>query len=394
MKKGLTLLLCLMLLVPAGITVQAEETEEPSAMDIAAGILSMPTPKPDPVLDLSEHEETQEGAGISMEASKFDELMGADIDPDGPMPEARYVGIAQTNLSIRAEMSKEAAAVGYYSEGDRAYVVDYEPNWLLVVKGDEDSWVCGYVPRHTVSDFTTYKAGELPYGTTPATYSAIIGQDTMLHTEPLEDSEAFFTLTKGTKVAILEIENGWAKVIYWRRYAYFYLDNIESLTPVYGVDTAESGDTISAFISFYNLSPDGLNPNRIINIAKACEYISIPLEPGMEFSFNGIAGPYRYNRGYLDGMSYFEGEAVPSVGGGTCQVSSTLYNVLLPLEEGITIVHRRAHGPAGASYLPHGVDAAVGNVTLDLIFRNDYDFPVRIEASSQDGVLYIAMLRE
>ena len=75
-----------------------------------------------------------------------------------------------------------------------------------------------------------------------------------------------------------------------------------------------------------------------------------------------------------------------------CQVSSTLYNVVLQLP-GITVLQRRAHGDNGASYLPIGVDAAVGNSALNFRFRNDYPFPIRIDASAQDGALTIAIYK-
>ena len=76
-------------------------------------------------------------------------------------------------------------------------------------------------------------------------------------------------------------------------------------------------------------------------------------------------------------------------GGGTCQSSSTLYNVLKQMP-GITILWRRPHGPGSAKYLPQHMDAAVGNQLLNLKFRNDYDFPVRFEAQSVKGCLFIA----
>jgi vancomycin resistance protein YoaR len=87
-----------------------------------------------------------------------------------------------------------------------------------------------------------------------------------------------------------------------------------------------------------------------------------------------------------------DGELQQGYGGGTCQVSSTLYNVVLQLP-GLTVLQRRAHGDNGASYLPIGVDAAVGNSQLNFRFRNDYPFPLRIDASSQDGALTIAIYR-
>ena len=88
-----------------------------------------------------------------------------------------------------------------------------------------------------------------------------------------------------------------------------------------------------------------------------------------------------------------DGKAVRSSGGGTCQVSSTLYNILIQLP-GLTILKRRPHGYGGASYLPIHCDAAVGNDSLNLIFRNDYDFPIRLEGhSSGDGALLMLAYR-
>lgn len=311
------------------------------------------------------------------------------------MPQAVYTGRVVQNSSIRVEMSRESEALAQLKEGEKAYILEYEPGWLLVVHGNEEKWVTGYVLRHTVHDVTPIAADSVPYGATPATYSCVLGKDTNLFTAPDKDSDYIQTLAEGTKMAVIDVQDGWAKVIRWRDYAYFYLDGAQELTPVYDYDTAESGDTLSAFVSFFNLSTAGLNPNRILNIEKACEYITMTLEPGEDFSFNGIAGPYRKTRGYLEAPSFVDGETVPSYGGGTCQVSSTLYNVLLPLKNhDITIVYRVAHGAAGAVYLPHGVDAACGNERIDLKFRNDYAYPVRIEASAKEGVLYIALLKE
>lgn len=334
-------------------------------------------------------EETQMATLLERQQREVEAVAEAEAPAEMPIP--RYAGISQTNLAIRTEMSQTAESVGTIQKDERVMVVSYEPEWLYVVRGTAEKWVSGYVLRHAVFDIKALDDGVLPYGTTPAAYSAVIGRQTTLRAEPSDGGQALQLLEPGTRMAVLEIQDGWAKVIYWRQYGYFHLGAAEALTPVYDESAARPGDTIAAFVSFYSQSEEGLNPNRMINIAKACEYISIPLEPGFEFSFNEIAGPYRPTRGYLEGMSYFEGRAVPSFGGGTCQVSSTLYNVLLALQDGITVVYRRAHGPSGATYLPHGVDAAVGNQTLDLVFRNDYPYTVQIEASSHGGVLYIAV---
>lgn len=310
----------------------------------------------------------------------------------GTMPQALYWGVATQNLTIRSERSREAEGVGHCAEGERVYITAYEPEWLTVVKGTADSWVTGYLLRHTVFDIVAIDAGAaLPYGATPASYSCVTTKDVGLYAEPNRTSEQLELLTSGTRIAVLDIQDGWASVIYRRQYGYFYIDAATELTPVYDTATAQAGDLIGAFISFFSQSQSGLNPNRIINIGKACEYIRLQLEPGESFSFNGIAGPYLKTRGYLEAPSFVAGETVPSNGGGTCQVSSTLYNVLLPLTDGMTILYRVAHGAGGAAYLPHGVDAACGNERIDLQFRNDYAFPVQIDASEHDGVLYIEL---
>jgi vancomycin resistance protein YoaR len=129
------------------------------------------------------------------------------------------------------------------------------------------------------------------------------------------------------------------------------------------------------------------NISRIGNISVACRRLTRVMQPGESLDFNKQVGPFRKSNGYLPAPVLINGETVPGYGGGTCQVSSTLYNALLQLP-GVTILQRRPHGPSGASYLPHGVDAAVGNTNLNLRFRNDYDFPIRVEGhTSDDGAL-------
>ncbi|MFR5797123.1 MAG: VanW family protein [Christensenellales bacterium] len=84
------------------------------------------------------------------------------------------------------------------------------------------------------------------------------------------------------------------------------------------------------------------------------------------------------------------GESVAGSGGGTCQVSATLYNALLQLPEGISIIYRHTHVPSGATYARTAVDAAVGRssptsgtIKLNLEFQNTFDFPITIDCTVQ-----------
>ena len=116
------------------------------------------------------------------------------------------------------------------------------------------------------------------------------------------------------------------------------------------------------------------------------------LQPGENLTGTSD-GPYTTKRGYKPAPVMMDGKDVLGYGGGTCQVSSTLYNVVLQLP-GLEVLYRHAHGGSGASYLPIHVDAAVGRDDLNLRFTNRYDFPIRIEASSKsDGALSIRIYR-
>ena len=83
--------------------------------------------------------------------------------------------------------------------------------------------------------------------------------------------------------------------------------------------------------------------------------------------------------------SYLNGLVVDSLGGGICQVSTTLYNAAIRAE--LRITQRNAHSMT-VSYVDPSVDAAIAGTYKDLKFRNDYDFPIRLEGNTTgDGAL-------
>ena len=113
------------------------------------------------------------------------------------------------------------------------------------------------------------------------------------------------------------------------------------------------------------------NTNRNTNIqlaTKACNgYV---IQPGATFSFNTVVGQRTKARGYKEAGVYVNGQTDTGVGGGICQVSSTLFNAAL--ESNMTIVSRRAHS------LPRGRDATVSWGGPEFKFKNPYDYPVMI----------------
>ena len=209
-----------------------------------------------------------------------------------------------------------------------------------------------------------------------------------------ESGKELIVLHQGARVSLIGFENGYAKLVYHRQYGYLDSRLLTEAIPVYEAPEGAGADKpIAAFTSFYKITTDESNMNRMENIAVACgKLCTVLLRSGENLNFNRDIGPYRASNGYKPATVLIDGKAQQGYGGGTCQVSSTLYNVVLQLP-GLTVLQRRAHGANGASYLPIGVDAAVGNNKLNFRFRNDYPFPVHIDAHSQDGALTIAIYR-
>ncbi len=128
---------------------------------------------------------------------------------------------------------------------------------------------------------------------------------------------------------------------------------------------------------------------RIGNIRLAAQALDgCLLLPGEEFSFNGRIGQRTEEAGYGSALSYVDGEVVSEVGGGICQVSSTLYcaSLLADLEVSFRTNHRYYQ-----SYVPPGLDATVSWGWPDFNFVNSTEYPLRIEASCADGSLKVAL---
>jgi len=281
--------------------------------------------------------------------------------------------------------------VTYVKKGTRIDVLEVDPCYAYVrAEGYE-----GYMWRSRLQDVRPVdKVNTPPYGVVVYRYLAKAGDNAPVRDAPGADGAVLNMLHDGAQLGLIGFENGWARVIFKRQYGYVDARDLKALTAVKASpDEQAMRAPISVYTTYYKTDDTEANQGRMANIATACGKLSaITLYPGQSLDFNRDLGPYSQENGYHVAPVLTSGKLRLNYGGGTCQVSSTLYNVALQLP-GMTIVYRRAHGANGASYLPHGVDAAVGSSTLNLIFRNDYGFPVSIDAASKDGALTISFWR-
>lgn len=277
-------------------------------------------------------------------------------------------------------------------EGKFIEIYDVQPDWVLT----EYNGSIGWIKRIMLNEGTIQAVDSKntpPYGVQVMKYIATVTEDTYVLNRPNPDATPFkIPIDKGAKIALFGFENGFAKVNIWRNYGYIdakVLKDVQLISPV-AEEPLALDMPMAAYCSFFEHSlGKESNDARVVNIDVSCKYMTMTLQPGESFDFNAQVGPYRRTKGYQPAPVLINGGSQLGYGGGTCQSSSTLYNVLKQMP-GITILWRRPHGPGSARYLPQHMDAAVGNPMLNLKFRNDYPFPVRFDAQSVKGCLFIA----
>ena len=386
MKRILCIILGLCLLAGTVTFALAEEDEEINYSD-------------EELKEMEEEEkEAEEDVEAVVEGEVYHEKTKEDFNLNSP---AIYTGKIRTDFGkvIWAEKQTGKNIKSYPAAGKRVDILYVGLRWLIVRMDN----IIGYVKREYIakSDITTIDpVNTPPFNVQKHTYIAKTATTCHVRKSMVpskgdgDDGNNWVILKPGTELSIWKFYKGWAMVNYMREYGYIDPNELTNLIPVAPTDEELYPDSpIAAYTSYYKMSQTETNLNRIHNIKTGCKYISRVLEPGQQFNANKIMGPYNGGKGYKQAGVLTAGTTKLGYGGGTCQVSSTLYNVLIQLPD-IEINHRRPHGGNGASYLPIHCDAAVGNQELNLIFTNRYSFPIRIVGTSNDdGALLMRIYR-
>lgn len=148
--------------------------------------------------------------------------------------------------------------------------------------------------------------------------------------------------------------------------------------------TKEKLQSINTSISTFSTSYGPISsPGRATNIRLATKAINgLCLMPGESFSFNDVVGERTAAKGYQSAPVDIGFSTGMGLGGGICQVSTSLYNAVL--KAGIKATER-LHHTIPSAYVPLGFDATVDYGNLDYKFKNTLDFPIYIEGSSDNG---------
>ena len=149
------------------------------------------------------------------------------------------------------------------------------------------------------------------------------------------------------------------------------------------IGTEAFPDLLATFSTKYQAS----NVNRTTNLKLAANKVNgTVLLPKQEFSYNKTLGERTVAAGYKEAATFSNGKVVDGLGGGICQISSTLYDAVIMANLNVTV--RRNHQFV-TSYVPAGKDATVVWGSQDFKFVNTRKYPVKITATVQGGVATI-----
>ena len=134
---------------------------------------------------------------------------------------------------------------------------------------------------------------------------------------------------------------------------------------------------------------DERDTDRTTNLKLACQKLNNQVVlAGETFSYNKTLGERTIAAGYKNAKVYENGQVVDGIGGGICQISSTLYNAVI--DANLDIVERRNHQFV-TSYIAAGKDATVVYGMTDFKFKNTRTYPIKIIATAQNGIATISI---
>lgn len=194
--------------------------------------------------------------------------------------------------------------------------------------------------------------------------------------KPTTSSKVLATLPVGEHLTVVDQTGKWLEIKYNDISGFILWKYVGFIEP----EITEDSDLIGNSIIHYTSSE-----NRDINMSIACNTINgITLDVNEEFRWSKIIGQTTSKKGYLSAPVIINKKTVPGLGGGVCQVSTTIYNALLDTSITPTEHHKHSIGSAYAEK-----DATVAHGYKDFVFKNTYDFPISVETYSYKSIVFV-----
>lgn len=149
--------------------------------------------------------------------------------------------------------------------------------------------------------------------------------------------------------------------------------------------TAAAGTVIGSYTTQYETGVP-----RAQNVELAAQRVNgTVVQPGQSFSFSKTILPRTSQNGYVNAPIFISGKVGTGIGGGVCQVSSTLYAAMVSAN--LPATERHAHS-LPVDYLPAGLDATIAGNYLDLKFTNTFSQPLLIQVSANNGTVTVSLV--
>ncbi|MBE7011379.1 MAG: hypothetical protein E7415_01750 [Ruminococcaceae bacterium] len=145
------------------------------------------------------------------------------------------------------------------------------------------------------------------------------------------------------------------------------------------LEEALFSETIGTWTSYFSTSNVARSENVRLSASRINNTI---LMPGESFSYDKTVGPRTAENGFKVAGVYINNKVENGIGGGICQTSSTLYSAVL--YSNLEIVSRTSHS-LPVSYMPAGQDATIAAGAIDFVFKNNTEYPIKIETSIEGG---------
>jgi vancomycin resistance protein YoaR len=200
-----------------------------------------------------------------------------------------------------------------------------------------------------------------------------------------------FTVTQSSDGLTVDMEGTMSKILNametdWAGGTLSVEAEVEVLKPTY---VTEELELVTDCLGDYSTPYNAANAARTTNLTNGTHFINgVILLPGESLSIYDYLYPCTEENGYRSAVAYADGGYVDSIGGGICQIATTLYNALLEAE--LKVLTRAPHSMT-VSYVEPGFDAAESEGSKDLSFMNNTDYPVYVEAWASNGTLYCAL---
>jgi vancomycin resistance protein YoaR len=190
--------------------------------------------------------------------------------------------------------------------------------------------------------------------------------------------------TPGRKVLVNETISTIKKALYegWNQQDLVLSADIETEEPLYTLEDVKKCNTLlGSFSTIYATS----TADRAGNLANGARLINnLILYPGDEFSAYDELTPFTKENGYFEAGAYANGLVVDSIGGGACQVTTTLYNAVLAAE--LEVTERSAHSMT-IGYADLSRDAAIAGTWKNFKFKNNTKTPILVQAFTQNRTI-------